>query len=76
MIRRWFGRITPERQRQALHAEAMELEKRFRYAATHHGAVSRRALIDMRHATALAEHYANEARIFSTQPTTGEQSDH
>ena len=70
-MKRWFGRITAEHQREKLHAEALELERKNRVLASYYGAVSRRADMDQRHAHELAEHYANEARIFSPS-TQGE----
>lgn len=68
MVIRWFGRVTAEQQREALRREALEIERRQRVLASYYGAVARRADMDMRHAHELAEHYANEARIFSPPP--------
>lgn len=64
-MNRWFGRITPERTRAELLAEARELSKRYRVLHVKNNAIAQRAVIESRHSLEMAEHYERVIRDFN-----------
>jgi hypothetical protein len=56
-MNRWFGRITPERTRAELLAEARTLAVKFRVLELKSQALAERALLDAKHYGELARHY-------------------
>lgn len=69
MIRRMFGRITPERVRTELAEESKRLAAQFRVLEIRNQAIGRRAVLNARHSAEMAEHYESVyASLVTPQP--------